>query len=161
MRTRGRERTRGKHRHRCLSVVKGLRAQSVQRLQRQVTATERRGVISLTHSKSGPSAPRRSDAAVERRGVARHIDGGVNRRTSVRATQALHHMRRHAHKACTKHPEVFTPVPASISVPESSSRVETDKFRYPPSPPTPEKGAYGPTAQAAGYKFMAPPFSKH
>ena len=53
------------------------------------------------------------------------------------------------------------PIPAPISVPESSSRVETDKFRYPPSPPTPEKGAYGPTAQAAGYKFMAPPFSKH
>ena len=53
------------------------------------------------------------------------------------------------------------PNPAPISVPESSSRVETDKLRYPPSPPTPEKGAYGPTAQAAGYKFMAPPFSQH
>ena len=56
---------------------------------------------------------------------------------------------------------LFDPNPAPISVPESSSRVETDKFRYPPSPPTPEKGAYRPTAQAAGYKFMAPPFSKH
>jgi hypothetical protein len=120
----------GAHTDRCLSVVKGLRAQSVQRLQRQVTATERRGVISLTHSKSGPSAPRRSDAAVERRGVARHIDGGVNRRTSVRATQALHHMRRHAHKACTGHPEVcggsnrmHTPRPSQPSHEEAARLV--------------------------------------
>ena len=130
MRTRGRERTRGTHRQ---MPKRGQRSESAERTATAATShRDRASGRDQPHSlkESGPSAPRRSDAAVERRGVARHIDGGVNRRTSVRATQALHHMRRHAHKACTGHPEVcggsnrmHTPRPSQPSHEEAARLV--------------------------------------